>query len=98
MKKFCITYEAETPAERNFEIKVEKWGNLGCYAKTYVYEVIRPERKFFGRCKYLGAYVYDLDSYDTLEEVAQMAVIRAMSEEECQEKIKKMFDKQRKMC
>lgn len=91
MKKFYMTYEAETPAERNFEIKIKKWGNLGYFAKASVREVVRPERKFFGRYKYLGNYVYDLDSYDTLEEVAQMAVIRAMSEEECQEKIKKMW-------
>ena len=90
-KKFYITYEAETSAERNFEIKVEKWGNLGCYAKTYVYEVVRPERKFFGRCKYLGEYLYDVDHYETLEEIAQMAVIKAMNEQEYREKIKKMW-------
>ena len=91
-KKFYITYEAETPMERNFEIKVEKWGNLGCYAKTYVYEVVRPERKFFGRCKYLGEYLYDVDHYETLEEIAQMAVIKAMNEQEYREKIKKMWN------
>ena len=91
MKKFCITYEAETPAERNFEVKVKKWGDLGYFAKTNVYEVVRPERKFFGRCKYLGGYVYDLDNYDTLEEVAQMAVIKAMCEQENREKIKNMW-------
>lgn len=91
MKKFYITYEAETQTERNFEIKVNKWGDLGYFAKARVCEVVRPERKFFGRCKYLGGYVYDLDNYDTLEEVAQMAVIKAMSEEENQEKIKNMW-------
>ena len=90
-KKFYITYEAETPAERNFEIKMKKWGDLGYFAKACVSEVVRPERKFFGRCKYLGGYVYDLDHYDSLEEIAQMAVIKAMSEEECREKIKNMW-------
>lgn len=89
-KKFYITYEAETPAERNFEIKMKKWGDLGYFAKTVVYEVVKPERKIF-RCKYLGDYVYDLDNYDSLEEIAQMAVIRAMSQEECREKIKNMW-------
>ena len=91
MKKFYITYEAETPAERNFEIKMKKWGSLGYFAKASVSEVIRPERKLFGRCKHLGNYVYDLDNYDTLEEIAQTAVIKAMSEQENQEKIKNMW-------
>lgn len=91
-KKFYITYEAETPAERNFEIKIKKWGDIGYFAKTAVYEVVRPERKFFGRCKYLGGYTHDLDHYDSLEEVAQMAVIKAMNEQENQEKIKKMWN------
>lgn len=90
-KKFYITYEAETPAERNFEIKMKKWGDLGYFAKATVYEVVRPERKFF-RCKHLGDYIYDLDNYDSLEEIAQMAVIRAMSQEECREKIKNMWN------
>ena len=49
-KKFCITYEAESQVERNFEIKIKKWGDLGYFAKASVREVIRPERKFFGRC------------------------------------------------
>ena len=89
-KKFYITYVAETPAERNFEIKMKKWGDIGYFAKTTVYEVVRPERKFF-RCKYLGDYTFEVENYETLEEVAQMAVIRAMSKEECQEKIKKMW-------
>jgi hypothetical protein len=89
-KKFYITYEAETPAERNFEIKMKKWGNIGYYAKTSVYEVVRPKQKFF-RCKYLGDYTFEVENYETLEEVAQMAVIRAMSEEEYQEKIKNMW-------
>ena len=92
MKKFYITYEeAETSAERNFEIKVKKWGDLGYFAKASVREVVRPERKFFGRCKHLGSYVYDLDYYNTLEEVAKAAVIKAMHEQENQEKIKKMW-------
>ena len=91
MKKFCITYETETSAERNFEIKIKKWGDLGYFAKASVREVIRPERKFFGRCKYLGGYVYDLDHYDSLEEIAQTAVIKAMNEQEYREKIKNMW-------
>ena len=89
-KKFYITYEAETPMERNFEIKMKKWGDIGYFAKTTVYEVVRPERKFF-RCKYLGDYTFEVENYETLEEVAQMAVIRAMNKEECQEKIKNMW-------
>lgn len=92
MKKFCITYEAEKDSvERNFEIKIEKLGNLGCYAKTHVYEVIRPERKFFGRCKFLGEYLYDVDHYETLEEIAQASVIKAMHEQDYREKVKKMW-------
>ena len=91
MKKFYMTYEAETPMERKFEIKMKKCGDIGYFAKAVVYEVVRPERKFFGRYKYLGNYTYDLDNYETLEEVAQMAVIRAMSKEEHQEKIKNMW-------
>ena len=95
-KTFYITYEAETPKERNFEIKVKKWGDLGYFAVAHVYEVIRPERKFFGRCKWMGKYVYDLDFYDSLEEVAQTAVIKAMSVEEREEKIKNMWKGQSK--
>lgn len=91
MKKFCITYETETSAERNFEIKMKKWGNIGYFAKTAVYEVVRPERKFF-RCKYLGDYTFEVENYETLEEVAQMAVIKAMCEQESREKIKKMWN------
>ena len=91
MKKFYMTYEAETQMERNFEIKVKKWGDLGCYAKVFVYEVVKPERKFFGRCKHLGDYLYDVDHYETLEEIAQMAVVKAMNEQEYREKIKKMW-------
>ena len=92
MKKIYLTYEAETPMERNFEIKVKKWGNIGYFAKADVYEVVRPERKFFGRYKYLGEYVYDLDHYDTLEEIAQVAVIEAMDEQENRARIKKMWN------
>ena len=93
MKKFYITYEAETSAEeRNFEIKVKKWGDLGYFAKASVCEVVRPERKFFGRCKHLGSYVYDLDFYDTLEEVAKTAVIKAMHEQKNREKIKNIWE------
>lgn len=92
MKKIHLTYEAETPMERNFEIKVKKWGNLGYFAHADVYEVVRPERKFFGRYKYLGEYVYDLDNYDSLEEIAQMAVIKAMDEQENRARIKKMWN------
>ena len=90
-KKFYLTYEAETSMERNFEIKMKKWGDIGYFAKASVREVVRPERKFFGRCKYLGNYTYDLDNYNSLEEIAQMAVIKAMNEEEYQEKIKNMW-------
>lgn len=92
MKKIYLTYEAETPMERNFEIKVKKWGNLGYFAHACVREVVRPERKFFGRYKYLGEYVYDLDHYDTLEEIAQVAVIKAMDEQENRARIKKMWN------
>ena len=92
MKKFYIAYEVESQAERNFEIKVKKWGDLGYFAKASVREVVRPGRKFFGRCKHLGNYVYDLDHYDTLEEVAKTAVIKAMHEQENREKIKKMWN------
>ena len=93
MKKiYTITYEAETQVERNFEIKVKKWGNLGYFAKASVCEVVRPKRKFFGRCKHLGNYVYDLDNYDTLEEIAKTAVIKAMHEQENREKIKNMWE------
>lgn len=92
MKKIYLTYEAETPMERNFEIKVKKWGNLGYFAHTCVREVVRPERKFFGRYKYLGEYVYDLDNYDSLEEIAQVAVIKAMDEQENRARIKKMWN------
>lgn len=90
MKKIYLTYEEENQPERNFEIRLKKWG--WALARADVYEVIRPERKFFGRYKYLGEYLYEIDDYDSLEEIAKSATAKAMYSQECREKIKKMWN------
>lgn len=89
-KRFYLIYEEVNQPERKFEIRMKKWSTT--FARTNVYEVIRPQRKFFGRYKYLGEYIYDVDRYDDLEDIAKTATARAMYEQNRREKIKKMWN------
>lgn len=63
MKKKTYYYE-----DRTFEVIVSDEYRGGWLVEIWVQEVIRPNRKFFGRTKFFNNQTVDIDKYDSIDE------------------------------
>lgn len=80
MKKKTYCYE-----NRTFEVIVSD-EYRGWLVEICVQEVIRPNRKFFGRTKFFYDQTVDIDNYGSIDEAVR-AVITDGLEEEAHDKV-----------
>lgn len=64
---------------RTFEVKVynEAYGLIS----IYVNEVIRPNRKFFGRTKFFISKYRDIDQYASIDEAVRNVIAKGLEQE-----------------
>ena len=64
---------------RTFEVKVynEAYGLIS----IYVNEVIRPNRKFFGRTKFFISKYRDIGQYASIDEAVQNVIAKGLEQE-----------------
>ena len=75
MKKKTYCYE-----NRTFEVKVYN-ECCGCLLTIYVNEVIRPNRKFFGRTKFFYNQTVDIDNYGSIDEAVRTVIANGLEKE-----------------
>ena len=75
MKKKTYCYE-----NRTFEVEVYN-ECCGCLLTIYVNEVIRPNRKFFGRTKFFNNQTVDIDKYDSIDEAVRTVIANGLEKE-----------------
>ena len=75
MKKKTYCYEYRT-----FEVEVYN-ECCGCLLTIYVNEVIRPNRKFFGRTKFFNNQTVDIDKYDSIDEAVRTVIANGLEKE-----------------
>lgn len=86
MKKKTYCYE-----NRTFEVEV--YSELcGSMLMIYIDEVIRPNRKFFGRTKYF--YVDDviIDKYSSIDEAVKTVIAEGLNVEEYRKKVNEKWE------
>lgn len=75
MKKKTYCYESRT-----FEVEVYN-ECCGCLITIYVNEVIRPNRKFFGRTKFFYNQTVDIDNYSSIDEAVRTVIANGLEKE-----------------
>ena len=75
MKKKTYCYE-----NRTFEVEVYN-ECCGCLLSVYVNEVIRPNRKFFGRTKFFYNQTVDIDNYGSIDEAVRTVIANGLEKE-----------------
>ena len=73
------TYEYEG---RTFEVKAYSADEYGAFLFIYVYEVIRPNRKFFGRTRFFCEDFVLLDQYLSIDDAVKDVIARGLWQEE----------------
>lgn len=69
------TYEYEG---RTFEVKAYSGDEYGAFLFIYVYEVIRPNHKFFGRTRFFCEDFVLLDQYLSIDDAVKDVIARAV--------------------
>lgn len=86
MKKKTYCYE-----NRTFEVEV--YNECSGYLLTiYVNEVIRPNRKFFGRTKQFYTDYVILDQYSSIDEAVKSAIAEGLEVEEHTKQVNKKWE------
>lgn len=75
MKKKTYYYE-----NRTFEVVVSD-EYRGWLVEIFVQEVIRPNRKFFGRTKFLISKYLDIDQYASIDEAVRSVIAKGLEQE-----------------
>lgn len=75
MKKKTYCYE-----NRTFEVIVSN-EYRGWLVEIQVQEVIRPNRKFFGRTKFFYNQTVDIDNYGSIDEAIQTVIVNGLEKE-----------------
>ena len=73
------TYEYEG---RTFEVKAYSGDEYGAFLFIYVYEVIRPNRKFFGRTRFFCDDFVFPDQYLSIDDAIKEVIERGLWQEE----------------
>lgn len=76
MKKKTYYYE-----NRTFEVIVSDEYRGGWLVEIWVQEVIRPNRKFFGRTKFFNNQTVDIDKYDSIDEAVRTVIANGLEKE-----------------
>ena len=86
MKKKTYYYETRT-----FEVEV--YSELcGSMLMIYIDEVIRPNRKFFGRTKYFYADDVIIDKYSSIDEAVKSVIAEGLKVEEQTKQVNKKWE------
>lgn len=83
------TYEYEG---RTFEVKVYSEERYRDFLFIYVYEVIRPNRKFFGRTKQFYTDYVILDQYSSIDEAVKSVIAEGLKVEEQTKQVNKKWE------
>lgn len=75
MKKKTYCYE-----NRTFEVIVSN-EYRGWLVEIWVQEVIRPNRKFFGRTKFFYNQTVNIDNYGSIDEAIQTVIVNGLEKE-----------------
>lgn len=75
MKKKTYYYE-----NRTFEVIVSD-EYRGWLVEIWVQEVIRPNRKFFGRTKFFNNQTVDINKYDSIDEAVRTVIANGLEKE-----------------
>lgn len=75
MKKKTYYYE-----NRTFEVVVSDEYH-GWLVEIWVQEVIRPNRKFFGRTEFLISKYLDIDQYASIDEAVRSVIAKGLEQE-----------------
>lgn len=86
MKKKTYCYE-----NRTFEVEVYS-GLCGSMLMIYIDEVIRPNRKFFGRTKYFYADDVIIDKYSSIDEAVKTVIAEGLKVEEYRKKVNEKWE------
>lgn len=86
MKKKTYYYE-----NRTFEVEVYN-ECCGCLLTIYVNEVIRPNRKFFGRTKQFYTDYVILDQYSSIDEAVKSVIAEGLEVEEHTKQVNKKWE------
>ena len=87
MKKKTYCYE-----NRTFEVEV--YSDLrGSILTIYVNEVIRPNRKFFGRTKYFYSDTVIIDNYSSIDEAVKSAIAEGLEIEAYNKQVNEKWKK-----
>lgn len=73
------TYEYEG---RTFEVKAYSGDEYGAFLFIYVYEVIHPNHKFFGRTRFFCEDFVLLDQYLSIDDAVKDVIARGLWQEE----------------
>lgn len=90
MKKKTYCYESRT-----FEVEVYN-ECCSCLLAIYVNEVIRPNRKFFGRTKQFYTDYVILDQYSSIDEAIKSVIAEGLKVEEQTKQVNKKWEEWRK--
>lgn len=71
------TYYSEN---RTFEVIISNKYH-GWLVEIWVQEVIRPNRKFFGRTKFFNNQTFDIDKYGSIDEAVQTVITNGLEKE-----------------
>lgn len=87
MKKKTYCYE-----NRTFEVEV--YSDLcGSILTIYVNEVIRPNRKFFGRTKQFYSDTVIIDNYSSIDEAVKSVIAEGLEVEAYRKKVNEKWKK-----
>lgn len=86
MKKKTYCYE-----NRPFEVEVYN-ECCDCLLTIYVNEVIRPNRKFFGRTKQFYTDYVILDQYSSIDEAVKSVIAEGLKVEEQTKQVNKKWE------
>lgn len=86
MKKKTYCYE-----NRTFEVIVSD-EYRGWLVEIWVQEVIRPNRKFFGRTKFFNNQTVDIDQYSSIDEAVKSVIAEGLKVEEQTKQVNKKWE------
>lgn len=76
MKKKTYCYE-----NRTFEVIVSDEYRGGWLVEIWIQEVIRPNRKLFGRTKFFYNQTVDIDNYGSIDEAVRTVIANSLEKE-----------------
>ena len=77
---------------RTFEVEIYSGEAYGIFLLLYVNEVIRPNRKFFGRTRFFYYDFIHLDQYLSIDDAVKEVVARGLWQEEHKKSIKNKWE------